>query len=124
MVKSVSNQYYEFVRFYVYALDLPHDHKTCTSTSNCDIHCGHEHHDKACIGGKCYCIGKHESGACDTCRRSTPVAFKWRGFEKKNYLTPNLLIFTYQCYFVIVQYIIKPPTMLNYLTSNRASWFC
>lgn len=86
MVKFVWYQYYEICQILCFlvhlsALDLPHDHKTCTSNSNCDIHCGHEHHGKACIGGKCYCIGKHESGACD--RRSTPVAFKWRGFEKK-----------------------------------------
>ncbi|XP_078318956.1 hemicentin-1-like isoform X2 [Crassostrea virginica] len=43
---------------------LPHDHKTCTSSSNCDIHCGHEHHDKACIGGKCYCIDSFSPAEC------------------------------------------------------------
>ena len=59
---------------YVY-VELPHDHQTCTSNSNCgSIHCGHSHHGKVCSGGKCYCTGENERGSITG--RSTPVVFK------------------------------------------------
>nr|XP_022315405.1 uncharacterized protein LOC111119492 isoform X1 [Crassostrea virginica] len=45
--------------------ELPHDHQTCTSNTNCgSIHCGHSHHGKVCSGGKCYCTDSFSPAEC------------------------------------------------------------